>query len=145
MGLYVSIVLLAMIVAFGGRHEVQHELAAILGTAIGLGLADLYAFRLSARLFHGGTLSREDAWSALGLSLAVVAVGLIASLPYLLLDEADEPARVSGFLLVALIFIFGFMTARASGGSSARALVFATASTIVGLGVVLLKAWLTGH
>jgi len=92
MALYLAIVLLSLMVGFGGEGDWQSEVSLIWGTAIGLGIAHLFAFWVTALLAEGTKPETEDWWAALGIAGSVAFIAAVASLPYLIWATPSTPA-----------------------------------------------------
>jgi hypothetical protein len=145
MALYVCIVLGAGFAAFASvAVDEPSTIAAIWGTAIGVALAHVFAFNLSARLFAGGRVSRQSrraAWAQLG---AAGAVSAILTVP-LLLFPLGPALDVCGYLLAGMIGVTAFVASREAGAGRARSLLDGLVVLAVALVVVSLKVWLSGH
>jgi hypothetical protein len=143
MALYVAVCLLAAIAALPeGVHSHAFEL--IWGVTVGLALAHVFAFRVSARLVGKGTVSGHDAQSAGVQILGAIAVAVLATVPILVLPESWELNAVA-YLLAAFIALVGFAVARSSGATMFRSLVYASFVLVGGLVIALLKNLLAGH
>jgi hypothetical protein len=82
MGLYLAIVTLAEASALDSSGVgAGATVAAIWGTAIGLALAHVFAFDLSARIFARGRPHRSTRLSATAQVIAAAAVAALATLP----------------------------------------------------------------
>jgi hypothetical protein len=87
--LYISIVLLAELVALGDEHG--WELAALIwGTTIGLVVAHAFAFRIATHGLTGGRLAPEDLAEVRAELVGATAIGVIASVPILLFRSSTE-------------------------------------------------------
>jgi len=153
MTLYVSVVLLATLAALPAGHDtgepihgpVGLELVAILwGTTIGLALAHYFAFRVAARGFGRGRLSREDAKEATAEVAAAALVAALASLPVLLFSPGTEQWVVL-FVLALIIGVVSYLLERATGRTRLSSVVFGALTLIVGLIVASVKYFLSGH
>lgn len=145
MALYVCIVLGAGFVAFASLAvDEPSTIGAIWGTAIGVALAHVFAFNLSARLFAGGRVSgetRRAAWAQLG---AAAAVSAILTVPFLLFSLGPA-LDACGYLLAGLIGLTAYVASREAGAGRARSLLDGLVVLVVALVVVSLKVWLSGH
>ena len=144
MALYVSLSLLAVLLATpASAVESRTGLAFTIGlTAVGLLLAHQVAFKMSSRLVNRGLLDDETvrllgAQTAGGLAVAVIAV-----LPVLLLGSGG--LLVSALLLVGIVAVVGYATARSSGRSPLRSLAY-VAGVVVVVGLVLAVKGFVGH
>jgi hypothetical protein len=143
MGLYITISLLAVLSAKPPGGGTSAALTLVWGTTLGLALAHWLAFRLTARLFAGQTLSPHDRAAMAGQAVAALAVAGLASLPLLLHADAG-PALARG-VLAGLVGLFAFGAARRHGGSRARATLYALVVVAIALAVAVGKYLLTGH
>jgi hypothetical protein len=146
MTLYVSLSLLAVVVAMptSDMHESTGEYAQlILLTVLGLVMAHLVAFRLSARMVHGGQLP-EAAPEIIAAQLvggAVVAV--LAVVPVLLLGL--EPGAIAAeLLLVGVVAAAGYSVASRAGLTRTRRLVYVGGVVVLVLVILAVKA-AAGH
>lgn len=146
MALYVAVCLLAALTAVAERADSSHVeiLGLVWGTTIGLALAHLFAFRLSARLVGSGTIDRPDAAAAGAQLLGAAAVAVLGTIPVLVFDSTAE-LDVTRVLLAGFVAVVGYAVARTSGSSRLRALVYAAVVMAVGLTVAVIKNVLSGH
>jgi hypothetical protein len=144
MALYVSLSLLAVILALpvhteGGRVQAGFI---VLATAVGLILAHHIAFRISTRLVNSGLMTPES-WMALkAQALGGLPVALLAALPVFLLGE-DPGEVVAEIVLLAFVAFVGYRSARQSS-SPARSLLY-VAGMVGFVAVVLLVKLIAGH
>ena len=144
MALYLAIVTLAEAGALdSGGVGADATVAAIWGTAVGLALAHVFAFDLSARIFAPGRPHRSTRLSATAQVIAAAGVAALATLPFLVFSR-DVAFTISGLLMAALIGLTGFAAARAGGHGHGRALVVTVVTLVLGALVVAVKAGL-GH
>ena len=144
MALYLAIVTLAEAGALdSGGVGADATVAAIWGTAVGLALAHVFAFDVSARIFAAGRPHRSTRFSAMAQVIAAAGVAALATLPFLVFSR-DVAFTISGLLMAALIGLTGFAAARAGGHGHGRALVVAVVTLVLGALVVTVKAGL-GH
>lgn len=140
MGLYLCIVLLALLVGFGGDGTKHEEVALLWGTTIGLTLAHFFAFRLVEVAARGRPLpNAEDGWVALGLICAAVAITGLATLPYLFDVSVLTASSVASVLLFGVIGLTGFGSVRTAGGTRRRAFAFAAATVGIAAVVTAIK------
>jgi hypothetical protein len=140
--LYMALVLLAALVAVPvDRLPGDADLVATM--AIGLVLAHWLAFRLAAHLtaeagFGAASAAREAGAQIMGS----LAVALVASVPFLVLDGEDAPS-VTLVLLAALPAVTGLAIARLRGRSWVESVV--TAGMVFGIAalVVVVKVALS--
>ena len=145
MALYVAICLLAALIALPESAVEHTDLAGLVwGVTVGLALAHLFAFRLSARLVGAGAVRREDVESGGVQLLGAAAIALPASVVVLLLPTSAE-LEVVELLLAGFIALTGFAVARGSGAGLLRSLVYAAAMLVVAVLIAVLKNVLAGH
>ena len=145
MALYLSLVLAAEFVAFDSRLSSRPAALHILwGTAIGLTLAHVFAFNLSALLFSAAWLA-ETRRQAIALQvLAAAGVAAILSVPFFVLDLSKALA-LDRFLIAGFLGGTGWAIARAAGRSTVQAMMVGFTMLALGIGVVLAKAALEAH
>lgn len=142
MALYVGISLLAVLVGIPSSG-LSEPIKLVLFTSIGLLLAHVIAFRLSARLMHKGLLVGEHV-RLLGAQLVGgLSVTAVAVLPVLLLPD-DVGVSVAELTLLTLVAGTGYVAARMIPVSRIRAVLSVLALVGVTLGVLWIKA-LVGH
>jgi hypothetical protein len=144
--LYMALVLLAALVAVPvDRLPGDADLVATMaGTAIGLVLAHWLAFRLAAHLTAEGGFGAASAAREAGAQITGgLAVALVASVPFLVLDGEDA-LSFTLVLLAALPALTGLAIARLRGRSWVESVI--TAGIVFGIAVlvVVVKATL-GH
>ncbi len=143
MALYVAIVILALLVGFGGGDDWRDEVALIWGTAIGLTIAHLFAYELTSIMAAGGKPEPEDYWGALGIGAAAVGIALLATIPYWTLRDTGDASAAASVLLMAVIGIAGFFTARHAGATKMRSLLYTIVVLVLAAVVVAIKFTLT--
>jgi hypothetical protein len=145
MALYVSLSLLAIMMAMPPLEpdEAAYELVRLLlFTCIGLILAHLLAFRLSARMVHGGSLPQESR-EAIGAQVAGgLAVTVLAVAPVLVFGAIG--ALVSEAILLGLVVLAGWIVATKAGLSRTRRAGY-VAMVVIGVVVVLVVKGVAGH
>ncbi|MFZ0323628.1 MAG: hypothetical protein WAN48_05785 [Actinomycetes bacterium] len=146
MALYVSVVLLAALVALrGSPNPTQRVLLEVIwGTTLGLALAHLYAFRVSSRLVRGRSFDRGDLKVAAAQLGGATAVAMLCTVPVVVFPSPSEDDMVR-LLLGALLGAGGYSSGRAGGASRLRSLVLGAAVLAVGFGVALVKNSMSGH
>ncbi|MGI9666768.1 MAG: hypothetical protein ACR2N2_06655 [Acidimicrobiia bacterium] len=142
-GLYLSIVLLALLVGVGANETIQHQIQLIWGTSVGLGIAHLFAYRMTAVFAAGGKLTSEDWYSVGGMVAATVIIAGIATIPYLLLDDALDASTAAMVLLLGVIAITAWATAKRSGLSPAKTAGYTALVVFLAAVVVAVKYTLT--
>jgi hypothetical protein len=145
MALYVAVCLLAALTAMAEQADAGHVdvFKVIWGTTVGLALAHLFAFRVSARLVAAGTIRRQDAESA-AAQLAGALVVVLATVPVLVLPGPSELDVVRD-LLAAFVAAVGYAVARNAGAGRGRAAAYAATILIVAVTIAVLKNVLSGH
>lgn len=146
MALYVSVCLLAALAAIAessDRGQVE-VLGLVWGTTVGLALAHLFAFRVSARLVGAGTVHRRDVQISLAQLVGAVAVAALCTVPVLPLSSATELDAVR-LVLAGFIALIAYLTARTSGTPRPRALLYAGWVLVVALAIAVTKNVLAGH
>jgi hypothetical protein len=142
---YGSIIGLALVVALSGHPPTSGVMAVwLLGTAVAVGLAEVYAEVVGTETRTRQPVTRaqlghmaEDA-AAVGLGVAFPAVFfLLAALHVLEPDAAFTVAKWSG---LGLIGFYGYWAARFAGGTRYRALVKGALVALVGAGLIVLKS-----
>jgi len=143
MALYLAIVLLAVHLALGDETDKAEDLALIWGTSVGLGLAHLFAYDLTAIFAGRGRMTREDALGAWGIAAAAVFTAIAASVPYLLFDDPADASTGSALVLLGLITVTAYSSGRRAGANRSRAFVLTLVAVGVALVVVVIKHSLT--
>jgi hypothetical protein len=144
MGLYISIVLLALLVGFGGDRDRADEVGLLWGTALGLVLAHYYALRLASVFARANPRPTRQDWSAGGAQLAGAAIVTgIASAPYLLNISTDDASTAASILLLGVTAVTAFASVRRAGRGVGRALAFAGIAVTIAAIVVIVKYVLT--
>jgi hypothetical protein len=145
MALYVSIVLAA---EFGGLSDQAHGktvvLGVIWGTTVGLALAHVFAFNMTARLFAGGHVSPETRTAAWAQLAAAGVVAFIVSIPFVLFDFG-RALDVAGFVVAALLGVESYLVSRESGARATRSIVDAVVVLLVAQALVSFKVFIAGH
>lgn len=141
---YGAVVILATLLAVGvAGPTVNDEVGAIILATLAVVFAEFYSEVVGATIREGRSLTHAElAATAAGLGTLV-----IAAVPPLVvtggaavgLYSPDVAIFVSTWLLVALLFGFGFAAGRVSGRSLVGSAVAAAVLLLVGLGMVLIK------
>jgi hypothetical protein len=143
--IYGAIIGMAVIVALQAHPPDATEVAvALAGTAVAVGLAELYSEVVGAETRTHGHIAREqlrdilDDVVAVGFGIAFPAVFFVlAALGAMTLDTAFTAAKWSG---VGLIAFYGFSAARLAGARLPIALLHACAVAAIGAALIALKA-----
>lgn len=143
--LYMALVLLAALVALPQERLPDDEvlIATLIGTAVGLILAHWMAFRLAAHLTEGGSSAAMAAEEAGAQVAGGVAVALVASAPFVLLDGVDA-LRITLLLLAAMPALAGLAIARMRGRRWLSSTIAAGVVSVIALLIVEIKA-AVGH
>ncbi len=143
-GIYVEIVVLAVIIAIEGKRTSDADvLLSLFGAIIAIVLAELYASYLGMMLGSG----RRPSLQEMAAALASIASSLVTVIPPILLvvlgvagvirlDSGFTAAKWAG---VAVIGLYALAAHRRAGLSTRRSIVLAGLLATVGFGLVLLK------
>ena len=149
MTLYMAIVVLSVQIVGEPSESAWEDIRLILGTAVGLLLAHLLAFRLAASLFAAPAMAENtgerleelevSTWAVIRAAFLVVAV---AVLPYLILD-VEWASLASTIALSLIIGASAYIVGRAYGRSNAQGWMYAGVVTLLALGIAIIKAILS--
>jgi len=144
MALYVSLSILAVLIALPvaqNDNRVQAGLT-VLATGLGLVLAHHLSFRMSSRLVNGGLLSPQSVEALTAQALGGLPVAVLAALPVFALGE--EPGEVvSEVLLLGFVALVGYRSARFTSGVG-RSLLY-VGVIVAAVAAVLVIKLLAGH
>jgi hypothetical protein len=146
MALYVSLSLLAVVVARPSvpPDEAAGELAwLLLFTCLGLILAHLLAFRLSAHLVHGGSLPRESKEATGAQVIGGLAITALAIAPVVLMGTGLGVLLAEAVLLGTVV-LAGWIVATRAGLSLVRRVAYVLAVIVMVVAVLAVKT-VTGH
>ena len=143
--IYGSIIGLAVVVVLENHPPAAGvALASVLGTAVAVGLAELYSelvgaeLRIGRRIGRAAVVEELDNVGAVAFGVAFPAVFfLLAALDVRTVDTAIDVSKWTGLGLIAF---YGFCGARLAGLSGRRALIEALAVGLIGGLLVGLKA-----
>lgn len=111
MGLYLSLVIMALIVSLERSLSDDGELLVIWGSSIGLAIAHVFAFRI-AYVYEHGTEFRHG-WRSVGAMLAAaLGVAMLATLPYLIPLDIFAPSSAATVLLLGFVAFAAYLAAR---------------------------------
>lgn len=145
MALYVSVCLLAALAAVAESDRSHAEvLGLVWGTTVGLALAHLFAFRVSARLVGSGSVERRDVQTSLAQLVGAMAVAVSCTVPVLVFPSSAELDAVR-WLLAGFIAMVAYLTARSGGASRHRALIYGCWMLGIALAIAVIKNVLAGH
>jgi len=144
MALYVSLSILAVLIALPvaqNDNRVQAGLT-VLATGLGLVLAHHLSFRMSSRLVNGGLLSPQSVEALTAQALGGLPVAVLAALPVFVLGE--EPGEVvAEVLLLGFVALVGYRSARFTSGVG-RSLLY-VGVIVAAVAAVLVIKLLAGH
>ena len=146
MALYVAVCLLAALTAVAEKASDGHVRAfgIIWGTTIGLTLAHVFAFRVSARIVAQGKIRRDDANVVVAQLAGALGVAVLATVPIIIWPPTAELDAVR-WMLALFIALVGFQVARTNGAGTARSVFYGGVLFVTALAVALLKNVLSGH
>lgn len=146
MSLYIAVALLAALMAVGdttGRHIVE-VIGIVWGTAFGLTLAHVFAFRVSSRLVSDGRIHPHDAKIIGAQLLGSALVAVVCTIPVVLLPETAELDAVR-LVLAGYVALVGYQVATTNGSPRGRALIYAGVVLATALAIAVIKNILGGH
>lgn len=143
-GIYIEIVVLALILALESKRASDRDIvSSVAGAIVAIALAELYADYIGAMIGTGRRPTRDELWAAIvgtvGSLVAIVPpvfllmLGIVGAVR---LETAFSAAKWAG---VAVIGLYAFLAHQRAGLSTSRALPPAVFLALVGLGLVLLK------
>ncbi|MEA2000761.1 MAG: hypothetical protein U9N84_02575 [Actinomycetota bacterium] len=142
MGLYLSLVLMALIVSFERSLDDGGELLMIWGSSIGLTLAHVLAFRVAYVYEHGSTVG--EGWVSIGgMFAAAFGVALLASVPYAVAFQDVKASSLTTVVLLAVIGFGTYLAGRSRGWSGLRNLGYIAIILVVASSVSVVKYILT--
>lgn len=146
MALYVSVVLLAALVALedGATTGDTEMLGLIWGTTIGLALTHYFAFRVASRLVRGTALHKRDGEIALAQLGGAAIVAAVCTIPVVLFPDSSKNDFVR-LELAVLLGVAGYAAGRTGGTTRWRSLVTGVVVLVLGVAVALVKNALVGH
>jgi hypothetical protein len=145
--LYGSIIGMALVVALQAHPPTAGiAVAALVGTAVAVGLAELYSEFVSAEARERRPVARAETRTMAGEAVAVV-FGAGFPAVFFVLAAADLIDMGTAFALskwtgLGLICGYGFLAARLTGAPVSRAVLHAGAVGLIGVGLIGLKAFL---
>lgn len=149
MTLYMAIVVLSVQLVDEASESAWSDVRLIVGTAVGILLAHLLAFRLASSLFASPAVAQDNGerleelevstWAVIRAAFLVV---VAAVLPYLLFD-VEWASLVSTAILSLIIGGSAFIVGKAYGRSTPRAWLYAGLVTFLALGIAIVKAILS--
>jgi hypothetical protein len=143
--IYGAIIGLALVVALE-KHPPSAGVmvGSMLGTAVAVGLAELYAEVVGAEVRTRHRVEREH-FGEIAVDVGAVALGvgfpavffILAAAGVMEVDTAFTSAKWSG---LGLIGFYGFVAAKLAGAKLTTALIQATAVALIGAFLIVLKA-----
>lgn len=145
-GIYIEIVVLAVIIALEGKGSSDaHVLLSLFGALVAVVLAELYAYYIGTMIGDG----RRPTPAELRSMVLNTGVALVASVPPILLltlgvagvfrvETGFTAAKWAG---VAVIGLYALLATRAAGLSLRPSVLTTSFFTLLGLGLVLLKQY----
>jgi hypothetical protein len=145
--IYGAIIGLALVLAIEPHPPSAAEAAAVLvGTAIAVGLAELYSDIVGTEARTRQAVGAAQARSLAGEALAVVFGAAFPAVFFVLaawdLMEVGTAFTLSKWSGFGLICLYGFLAARLSGAGIARSLAHSAALGLIGGALIALKALL---
>lgn len=146
MALYLSIVLLAAFAALPSDSGIHGPtlVALIWGTTFGLAFAHWFAFRLTARLFGGGSANKTDVRIGVAQLTAAAIVAGLCTVPVVIFDDGYE-LRAVMFVPAIIVGAAGFLIYKSAGHSTIRSLALGGVVLLAGLAIAALKNFLVGY
>jgi len=137
-GVYLSIVLAALIIGFEDSLDEGGELLLIWGTSIGLTLAHILAFRTATVYEHG--ISLTSGWRPVrAMTLVAVAVAALASIPYLEVWGLSNPSVAARWVLTVVVAVAAYLAARSRGLSMAGRLQYLLIVVLLATSISVVK------
>jgi hypothetical protein len=141
-GVYLSVVLTALMLGFEDSLDEGGELLLIWGTSIGLTLAHVFAFRVASTYEHG--ISFTSGWRPVRAMLVVaVVVGVVASIPYLEVLGLVNPSVAARWILTVVVAVAAYLAARNRGWSLAGRMAYSLTIVFFAASVSTIKYLLT--
>jgi hypothetical protein len=142
---YGSIIGMALIVALESHPPGPGVMAVwLVGTAIAVGLAEVYSEVVGAETSRRAPVTRPQLWHMVEDAVAVGAgVGfpavlfVLSALGVMAIGTAFTVAKWTGLVLIGF---YGFWAARFAGASAPRALVKGALVALIGAGLIALKS-----
>ena len=142
MGLYLSLVLVALIVGLERSLNDGGELLIIWGSSIGLTLAHVFAFRVAYVYQYGAAVSQG--WLSIGaMFTAAFGVALLATIPYLIPQDNFAPSSAATLLLLGFVAFAAYLAARSRGWPTLRTLGYVLVILVLASLVSIIKYVLT--
>ena len=139
---YLSIVLIAALIGVEHALEEHAQVLLVWGTAIGLTLAHLFAFRL-ATVYERASAVFSD-WGPIGaMLLTSVVVGFVATVPYVVPFDVAAPSTAAVWLLIVMVSVAGYLAALSRGRSLMIRLSYALVTVAAAAIIAVVKSLLT--
>jgi hypothetical protein len=145
--IYGTVIGLALVVALGAHPPgAGHSVAVIVGTAVAIGLAEVYSELIGVEARTRRPVHREQLRSAAAEAGAVMFGAGFPAVFFVLsavgLFDVELAATLSKWTGLGLICAYGFVAGRLSGSSAGRALLHGAAVGTIGVFLIGLKALL---
>ncbi len=146
MALYVAVCLLAALTAVAETASDGHvrAIGIVWGTTVGLTVAHVFAFRVSARIVAQGRVRRSDRNAIVAQLIGATGVAVLATIPILLWPATAEFDVVRWVLALFISFV-GFEVARSSGAGRGRASLYGGTLLVTAVTIAVVKNILSGH
>lgn len=145
-GIYIEIVVLAVIIALEGKRTSDDDIVlSLFGAIVAITLAELYAYYIGTMLGSGRRPTSTEIRSALvGTCSSLIAIVppvfllMLGVFGVIGLETGFDAAKWAG---VAVIGVYALVAHRRAGMSTRRSVPLAVFLALVGLGLVLLKQY----
>ena len=144
MALYVSICVLAELIAIDEDVDTFHPLLIVWGTSIGLAVAHWFAFDLAGRHTAEGELGRAHYETPVAQVAGAALVAGLTSVAIVLFPDSAE-YDVARLMLAVIIGTVAYGVSRHGDRSVTRSLLYAGWIVVVALVIASLKNILSGH
>jgi hypothetical protein len=145
--IYGSIIGLALVAALGQHPPTAGQtIGALLGTAVAVGLAEMFSEFVGAEARERRPLRRDEVWLLWRDAIPVMVGAGFPAIFFILaaagVMEVDTAFTVAKWTGLGLICFYGFFAALLTGARTGRALVHAAVLGLIGGMLILLKALL---
>ena len=144
-GIYVELVVLAVIIALEGKRTSDSDvLLSLFGAIVAIALAELYAYYVGTMIASGRKPSRHEFLAAVGDtagSLAIAPPVLLVILGVAGVLRLETGFVAASWVGVGVIGGYALIAHRRTGLSTGRSIPPAVFVALIGLGLVLLKQY----
>jgi len=144
-GIYVELVVLAVIIALEGKRTSDSDvLLSLFGAIVAIALAELYAYYVGTMIASGRKPSRHEFLAAVGDtagSLAIAPPVLLVILGVAGVLRLETGFVASTWVCVGVIGGYALIAHRRTGLSTGRSIPPAVFVALIGLGLVMLKQY----